>query len=66
MDDLKETAVANSLACLMTLARHSLLPTQTKIASKAAGELLWFLGIPTYTFEGMVFTASAPPERKTF
>ena len=56
----QESAVVMALVRLMMLARHSLSPTQTSIATEFAGELLWFMGIPEYTYEGRTFFAVEP------
>ncbi|MBR9764114.1 MAG: hypothetical protein GYB53_11470 [Rhodobacteraceae bacterium] len=37
--------LAMSFVSFMTLAKHSLSPTQTKIATERAGNCLWALGI---------------------
>jgi hypothetical protein len=63
MADLTERekqAIINSLVTAMSLARHSLSPTQTKMATRSAGELLWLLKIPEFTADGTTFMAAAP------
>jgi hypothetical protein len=57
-------ALANGLATLMSLARHSLSQTQTKMATRSAGNLLWLLGIDQYEAYGIIFHA-IPPEGET-
>lgn len=54
-------AVANGIATLMSLARNSLSPTQTKMATKSAGNLLWLMGLEKYEAGGLTFMA-IPPE----
>ena len=57
-------AIENSLVVLMMLARHSPGPAQTRVATRAAGELLWALGIESFDYEGRTFHAM-PPEGPT-
>ena len=60
MNAKQEGVVLMALVRLMMLARHSLSPTQTEIATKSAGELLWLLDIPSFTHDGKVFHAREP------
>ena len=54
-------AVANGIATLMSLARNSLSPTQTKMATRSAGNLLWLMGLEKFEAHGLTFVA-IPPE----
>lgn len=54
-------ALASGIATLMSLASISLLPTQTKMASRSVGHLLWLMGVEKFEAHGMTFVA-APPE----
>lgn len=53
-------AAANGIATLMSLAQHSLSPTQTDMATRSAGNLLWLMGIERYEAHGRTFFAIAP------
>ena len=53
-------AVLNALARLMMLANHSLSPTQTKMATSSAEELLWLVGVESHTTDRRTFRARAP------
>lgn len=57
----EKQAIINSLVTAMALARHSLSPTQTSMATRSAGELLWLLKIEKFDAEGHTFVAT-PPE----
>lgn len=54
-------AVANGIATLMALARNSLSPTQTQMATRSAGNLLWLMGLEKFEAHGLTFLA-VPPE----
>jgi len=56
----EKQAIINSLVTLMLLARNSLSPTQTKMAKRSAGELLWLLKIDEITRDGITYVAAAP------
>ncbi len=60
----EEQALASSIATLMSLAKHSLSHTQTKMATRSAGHLMWLMGIDEYDYSGTRFEA-APPEGNT-
>ncbi|PWE26683.1 hypothetical protein C4N9_20700 [Pararhodobacter marinus] len=42
------TVLAQAFANFTMLAEHSLLPTQTKMATRLAGNCLWALGVEEY------------------
>lgn len=60
MTEREKRALANGIATLMSLARHSLSPTQTEMATKSAGNLLWLMGIEKYVADGRIFVAVPP------
>ena len=60
LSSIQKTAVANAIATLMSLAKNSLAPTQTKMATRSAGNLLWLMGIEKYEAYGLTFMAIAP------
>lgn len=64
MNEREKWAVAKGIATLMSLARHSLSPTQTEMATKSAGHLLWLMGVEQYVADGRIFVA-VPPEGDT-
>lgn len=53
-------AVANGIITLMSLARNSLSPTQTKMATRSAGNLLWLMGMEKFEAHGLTFIAIPP------
>lgn len=57
-------AIHNSIAVLSMLARNSLSPTQTKLATGSVGELLWLLGVAEIELDKRVYKAK-PPDGKT-
>ena len=60
LSEREKQAIINSLITAMALARHSLSPTQTRMATRSAGELLWLLNIPEFTADGLTFATKAP------
>ena len=60
MNATEKKAVGGAIATLMTLAKHSLSPTQSQMASRSASELLWLLGVEEYEYAGMTFLAVKP------
>ncbi|WPE19901.1 hypothetical protein [Shinella zoogloeoides] len=56
----EKQAIINSLVTAMALARHSLSPMQTNMATRSAGELLWLLKIDSVTLDGATYVATPP------
>lgn len=60
LSEREKRAVANAIVALAALANHSLSPTQTRMARRSAGELLWLMKIDSCEFDGRVFNAAPP------
>lgn len=60
MNRQEKQAVGMAIATLMCLAKNSLSKTQTEMATRSAGELLWLLGAVKYDYEGRTFHAIEP------
>ena len=60
MNKQEKQAVGMAIATLMCLAKNSLSNTQTEMATRSAGELLWLLGAEKYVYEGRTFNAIKP------
>lgn len=55
-------ALADAAVTLGMLAAHSLSSTQTKMATRGVGRVLWVTGLDEIEIEGRRFTAQ-PPEQ---
>lgn len=64
MTEREKRALAKGIATLMSLAKHSLSPTQTEMATTSAGNLLWLMGVEKYVSDGRIFVA-VPPDGDT-
>lgn len=60
LNQREKQAVTNSLVRLAMLARHSLTPSQTRVAARGVSELLWLLGIEEIELDGRRYEATAP------
>lgn len=60
LSEKERTAICSAIARLMMLSRHSLSPTQERIATESARELMWVLGLPEHTYERKLFVMKEP------